>query len=146
MVPRNYAIAGGAAAAMATGILVALAQSQAIFVPYITPTTLHIDGLQEAYGLNGTAAFTVTAKGYGSNCHMLQVEVLHENGDRASYYKKADDCRFMTITHGPYNFTRPFSYGSEVMGKAGKYTIDIQFRDLVDNTEARLTKTFQMEK
>ena len=139
----KYAIAGGAAAA-ALGVFVALAQAHVIFVPYFTPATLRIEGLQQRYSVNGDATFTVTADGYGSNCHMLQVEILHE-GERAAYYRKADDCRFMEITHGRYNLTRTFDYGGEdVLGREGDYMLQVQFEDLVDGTRASATKTFQV--
>jgi hypothetical protein len=144
---KQYAIAaaaGGAAAVFA--IFVALAQTNAIAVPYFTPVALQVDGLKEKYAAGENASFAVTANGYGSNCHSLEVEATHnDNGERASYYNKEDDCRFMTITHGQYNFTRSFDYGSKVMGKAGMYTVDIKFKDLVDNKEARVTKTFEVK-
>ncbi|AIC14279.1 hypothetical protein [Nitrososphaera viennensis] len=142
---RQHAIAavGGAAAAV-FAMFVALAQTHVIAVPYFTPIALQVDGLKEKYAAGETANFAVTANGYGSNCHSLEVEAM-QDGQRASYYKKVDDCRFMTITHGQYNFTRSFDYGSEVMGKAGAYTVDITFKDLVDNREAHVTKMFEVE-
>ena len=139
-----YAIAAAAGgAAVVFAIFIALAQTQAIAVPYFTPVALQVDGLKEKYAAGEKASFSITANGYGSNCHSLQVEAT-QDGQRASYYKKEDDCRFMTITHGQYNFTRSFDYGSEVMGKAGLYTVDIKFKDLVDNREAHVTKTFEL--
>lgn len=139
---RIYAILGGAAA-IAFGIFVALAQAHVIFAPVFTPTVLHVEGLRQDYRVNGDASFLVKVSGYGSNCHMLQVEILDEEGERASYYRKADDCRFMTITHGPYNFTRSFEYGGEnVLGKEGSYKLDVQFEDLVDGSKASVTREF----
>jgi hypothetical protein len=147
MVRLVYAAAGVAVVGFA--IFVALAQSQAIAVPYLTPATLEIQGLQETYGLNGSANFTATVKGYGSNCHLLQAELLYlgtDSEERVSYYKKADDCRFMTITHGPYNLTRSFDYGGEnVFGKEGDYKLDVQFEDLVDGTKASVTRNLQVK-
>lgn len=141
-----YVAAGAAAAVFA--IIVALAQSFVIVVPYLTPVALEIWGLQEAYDLNGSANFTATVKGYGSNCHMLQAELLYLGGgseERVSYYRKADDCRFMTITHGPYNLTRSFDYGGEnVLGREGDYKLDVQFEDLVDGTKISVTKDLQI--
>lgn len=136
----KYAIAGGAAAA-AFGVFFVLAQAHVIYVPYFTPVHLWIDGLQERYGVNGSATFTVTVDGYGSNCHMLQVEVLR-GGERASYYRKADDCRFMEIVHGRYNLTRVFDYGELVLGTEGDYLLQVQFEDLVDGTRASATRQF----
>jgi hypothetical protein len=105
---------------------------------------LQVDGLKEKYTAGENASFSITANGYGSNCHSLQVETT-QDGQRASYYKKENDCRFMTITHGQYNFTQSLDYGSKVMGKAGSYTVDIKFKDLVDNREAQVTKMFDVE-
>lgn len=140
----KYAVAGGAVAA-AFGVLVALAQAHVIFVPYFTPAAIQVDGLQQTYALNGNATFTVTAKGYGSNCHMLQVEILRE-GERASYYRRADDCRFMEITHDRYDLTRSFNYGGEtVLGEEGAYELRVQFEDLVDGTKASVTRPFRVE-
>lgn len=139
----KYAIAGGAAAA-AFGIFVALAQAQVILVPYFTPAALEVQGLDDSYQVNGPAQFTVVAKGYGSNCHMLEVAATQE-GERVSYYKRADDCRFMEITHGRYNLTRSFEYGSEALGKAGQYTVDIRFEDLADGTRAVTSRTFEVQ-
>lgn len=139
----TIAIAGGAAAVTAFTIFVALAQMHAIAVPYFTPIGLQVDGLKEKYAAGEKASFSITANGYGSNCHSLQVEAM-KDGQRASYYKKEDDCRFMTIMHGQYNFTRSFDYGSEILGKAGLYTVDIKFKDIVDNREVQVTRTFEV--
>ncbi|MEO9294494.1 MAG: hypothetical protein ABI347_02725 [Nitrososphaera sp.] len=140
---RNYAVAGGITAVV-VAVFVFLAYSHVILVPHLSPTILEIHGLKDTYSINDKTSFTVTAKGYGSNCHMLQVEARGQNGERASYYKKADDCRFMTITHGPYNFTRSFEYGNEVLGTQGTYTLDIQFQDLVDGSGASQTRSFMV--
>lgn len=140
---RKYAVAGGAAAA-AFGVFVALAQAHVILVPYFTPAVLEVQGLEASYEADGPAQFTVTAKGYGSNCHSLEVQAVHE-GERVSYFKRADDCRFMEITHGQYNFTRSFEYGSEVLEKAGAYSVDIRFEDLVDGTKTETVRTFEVE-
>jgi len=142
-----YVAAGAAAAIFA--IIVALAQSHVIGVPYLTPAALEIQGLQETYGLNDSANFTAMVKGYGSNCHMLQAELLYLGGsseERVSFYRKADDCRFMTITHGPYNMTRSFDYGGEnVLGREGDYKLDVQFEDLIDGTKASATRNLQVK-
>ncbi len=139
---KVYAVAGGAGAA-AFAAFVALAQAHVIFVPYFTPAVLQVEGLQEEYNNGESASFTVSVKGYGSNCHMLQVEVLDEEGERASYYRRADDCRFMTIAHGQYNLTRAFDYDSStVLGRGGTYELDVQFEDLIDGTKASVKRTF----
>jgi hypothetical protein len=139
----KYAVAGGAAAA-AFGIFVALAQTHAILVPYFTPAALEVQGLADSYQTGEQARFTIVANGYGSNCHSLEVQAVHE-GERVSYYKRADDCRYMEITHGRYNLTRSFEYGGEVLENTGPYTVDISFEDLVDGTKAQASRTFQVE-
>lgn len=142
MARTTYAISGGAAAA-AFGVFVALAQAHVILVPYFTPAALEVQGLAASYQEGEQARFTVAAKGYGSNCHMLEVEAL-QGGERVSYFKRADDCRFMTITHGQYNMTRSFEYGSEVLQKTGQYTVNIKFKDLIDGTSAETIRAFQV--
>lgn len=141
MALREYAKYGGVAA-VAFAAFVALAQAQVLSVPYFTPATIRIDGLDDVYGASESANFVVTAKGYGSNCHMLQAELLHE-GERKSFYRKADDCRFMQITHGPYNFTRPFEYDSQVLAE-GAYKLDVVFEDLVDGKKATASRAFSV--
>lgn len=135
---------GGAAAAIAA-IFVLLAQWHIILVPSVSPTLLQVDGLKSEYSRGDKAIFSVTAKGYGSNCHLLQVQATDQNGERASFYKKADDCRYMVITHGPYNFTRSFEYGNEVLAKQGTYNIDIQFEDLKDGTKVSVTRSIAVQ-
>ncbi|WP_415283014.1 hypothetical protein [Candidatus Nitrososphaera sp. FF02] len=136
-------IAPAGAAAVAFGVFVALAQTHVIFVPYFTQAVLKVQELAGSYDIGEPVRFVVTAEGYGSNCHSLEVQAVHE-GERASYFKRADDCRFMEITHGQYNMTRSFEYGSEV-GQAGQYTVEIKFEDLVDGTKAVATKTFEVQ-
>lgn len=140
---KRYAIIGAAGAAAVFGIFVVLAQAHIILVPFFTPTILEVEGLRQNYRINDDANFVVKVDGYGSNCRMLQTEILLD-GERVSYYRKADDCRFMIITHGPYNFTRSFDYGSEVLGREGTYKLDVQFEDLVDGTKASAVRTFKV--
>lgn len=136
----RYGVIGGVAASTFI-IFAALAYMQVIFVPYFTPATLQIEGLRQEYNTGENMTFIVSVNGYGSNCHMLQVEALDQQGERVSYYRKADDCRFMTITHGPYNLTRTFDYdGEKVFGSESTYTLDAQFEDLVDGTRASTTR------
>lgn len=142
----RYAIYAAGAAIAVFAIFVTLAQVNAIAVPYFTPITLQVDGLKTGYAAGENATFAVTANGYGSNCLSLQVVTTHDDsGQRVSFYKKAEDCRYIPIIHGQYNLTRAFDYGSQVMGKAGKYTVDITFSDLIDNRQARLSKTFEVK-
>lgn len=139
MAGRKY-IAPAGAAVVAFGVFVALAQAHVIMVPYFTPAALKVQGLGDSYNSGEPVRFTVVAEGYGSNCHSIEVEATHE-GERVSYFKRADDCRFMEIAHGRYNFTRSFEYGSEV-GQAGRYTVDIKFEDLIDGAKAEKTEMF----
>lgn len=142
----KYAIAGAGGAVAVFGIFVALAQAHVIFVPFFTPAVLQVDGLREDYRVNEDISFTVSVDGYGSNCHSLQVEILDGDGERASYYRKADDCRFMEITHGQYNFTRAFDYGGEnVLSSEGTYKVDLQFEDLIDGIKVSTTRTLRVQ-
>lgn len=141
---RLYGITGAAAVVVALGVFVALAQVHAIHVPYFTPTKIELKGLEQTYPVAGDVAFTATVIGYGSNCHMLQAEILFE-GERKTFYKKADDCRFMDIASGPYNLTRSFEYGGkEVFGHKGAYDLDVRFEDLVNGNNASIRKTFNI--
>jgi hypothetical protein len=142
MTLREYAKYGGATAAI-FAVFVVLAQAQAISVPFFTPATVRVDGLVGSYAVNDNATFTVTAHGYGSNCHALQVEVTHDS-ERKSFFRKADDCRYMEITHGSYNFTRSFEYGGKVLDTKGEYKLDISFEDLIDGRKAALTRNFSV--
>ena len=142
MAVREYAKYGGITAAIFV-VFVVLAQTQAISVPFFTSTIVKVDGLGDSYGLNDDATFTVTAHGYGSNCHALQVEITHD-GERKSFYRKADDCRYMELTRGPYNFTRSFEYGAKVLDAKGEYKLDIRFEDQVDGKKASLTRNFSV--
>lgn len=142
MIASRYYILAGVSAFVLLIIVILLAQLQFIVIPYLTPTILEVQGLKDSYFINDRAVFNITLKGYGSNCHMLEVEAIHRGGERSSYYRKADDCRFMTIMQGPYNFTKSIEYGNEVLGKQGPYKIQIQFEDLVNHTKAAATKSF----
>jgi hypothetical protein len=140
----RYAVIAAAGAALSIfAVFVALAQIQSIFVPYFTPVRLQVDGLMEKYAQGQNGIFNITAAGYGSNCHSLEVQA--DYGDqRVSYYNKADDCRFMMITHGPYKYTRSFEYGTKIMGKEGTYTVNIIFKDLIDNKQVQTTRKFEV--
>lgn len=130
-------------------IFIVLALAQIIPIPYVTPTTIEITGISTRYPVNGTLTFAVKAKGYGSNCLGLEVQTVRQNStlgtERAAYYQKTDDCRFMTLKQGPYNFTRQFEYsGPVIMGKAGIYEIDAKFTDLVNGRIAKTSQKFNV--
>ena len=143
-------VLGAISTAIAFSIFMILAQTQTLSVPIFTPTTVLIEGLQEKYNVYETVNFVVKIEGYGSNCHQLEVstsilDAAHIN--RVAYYSKADDCRFMAITHGPYNFTKAFSYGGggAIFNKEGTYTIDATFNDLVDHHSVRVKRSFTIQ-
>ena len=136
-----------AAAVSAAGLLVfvVLAQAHVIFVPYFTPVTLQVEGLQTDYQVGQDVSFRVSVDGYGSNCHMLQVETLDNEGERISFYRRADDCRVMSISHGKYNLTRTFDYdGPTILANEGTYNLDVRFEDLIDGTKKSSTKSFSV--
>jgi hypothetical protein len=141
MASVKYVVA--AIAAIAFGVFVMLAQYHAILVPYFSPAKIEVQGLESAYRADAPIQFDVLVRGYGSNCHMLEIEAVHE-GQRVSYYKKADDCRFMEITQDKYNLTRSFEYKDQVLEKIGVYTINVRFEDLINQTNADMKKTFEV--
>jgi hypothetical protein len=139
---KVYAIAGGAGVAGFL-VFVVLAQTHTVFVPHFTPVVLKVDGLRTEYRVGEDVNFMVSVEGYGSNCHMLQVEALGVENERVSFYRRADDCRFMTITHGQYNMTRVFDYGGRtILDGEGTYNLYVQFEDLIDGTKTSTTRTF----
>lgn len=136
-------------AAIAFSIFAVFAQTQALYVPILTPTTMAFEGLQAKYRINDTLSYAIDVKGYGSNCHQLEVITTYNGAktNRVDYYSKADDCRFMTITHGPYNFTRSFSYGGKsIFGKEGNYTVDATFTDLIDHQITTSKRSFIVQR
>ena len=144
MTSRNYLVTG-AAASVAFVVFLILAQSNLILIPYLTPAIIETHGLNDRYTAGSMVTFSISVKGYGSNCHMLQAEVTNQTGGREYYYRKADDCRYMVITHGAYDLTRTFKYNSETLEEHGTYKLDIKFEDLKDGTQASTTRFFVVQ-
>jgi hypothetical protein len=138
----------GVASALAFGIFVGLAQTQDIFVHYFTPTSIEFEGLQDRYPMNGSMSYSISLKGYGSNCITFEAEVLREDSslpqgeERVAYYSQIQDCRKIDIALSQYNYTKSFSYsGHTVLGKPGDYRVDVTMSDQVTKqnyTENRL--------
>jgi hypothetical protein len=137
-------VVGGSFAAF--GFYIILAEAQLIFVPVFTPTTLSIDGVAASYPVNSSINYSVTVKGYGSNCLALKATITNEQSNsQVAFFRKADDCRYMTISYGAYNYTRSFSYqGNAVLGKAGDYLLHVEFTDEITGDKQVLDKTFKV--
>jgi hypothetical protein len=127
------------------GIFILLAQTHVIYAAYLTPIKLTVADLNTSYSTGQNATLTINVDGYGSNCHLLEVTTTNHDGEHVSYYKKADDCRFMEINHGPLNFAKSLTIDGRTLEKAGAYTVDITFEDLVDGGQAHTTTTFEVE-
>lgn len=133
-----------AAVAAAIGIFVAMAQAQAIFVPYLTPTRLEFSGLENEYPVNGTMNYSISLKGYGSNCIDFQAQVIREQGnERVAYFGEVQDCRKIEIAQGAYNYTKSFTYtGNTVLGVAGSYYVQVSVRDQITGQNHSEIRTF----
>jgi hypothetical protein len=137
-------VAAAAAAAVAFGAFVALAQAHAILVPYFTPARIEFEGLEDRYPVNGSMSYSVSLKGYGSNCIAFDAGIFREdrpNEERVAYYSQTQDCRTIEVSQGHYNCTRSFSYrGDTVLGKPGEYRVDVNVLDQITRqkyTESR---------
>ncbi len=128
--------------AIAFAVFIALASTQTIVVPYFTPTTIEFSGLEKEYPVNGSISYTVSVKGYGSNCAILKVVTIHDGADVA-FYRKADDCRYIEISYGPYNYTQNFSVdGPAVIGQAGEYVVQAEFEDQINGQKVVDSRSF----
>jgi hypothetical protein len=135
------------------GIFVALAQAQIIFVPYFTPTHIEFEGLHKEYPLNGSMNFSVSLKGFGSNCIAFKMEMLREASSAAggeeqvAYHNKIDDCRKMQISQGPYNYSQDFSYGGPVvLGRTGEYKVQVNVFDEITKQDSTSIQRFMVVK
>lgn len=141
----------GAAAAIAFGGFVALAQAHAIFVPYFTPTRIEFQGLQDRYPASGSMSYDISVKGYGSNCIAFKAEVLREDNSLAggqesvAYFNRIQDCRIINISQGPYNYSQSFSYGDIVLAKPGDYRVDVEVLDQITKQNHTDTRSFRVE-
>jgi hypothetical protein len=135
---RKPAMVASTIAAIAVGVFVALAQAHAVSVPYLTPTRVEFQGLEDRYPVNSSMNYAVSLKGYGSNCINFDAQLVRENyslpggTERTAYFDQTQDCRKINISQGPYNYTRIFSYsGSTILGKPGGYRVDVEVLDQI---------------
>lgn len=140
-------IGAGVVVAIIVGIFVAMAQAQAIFVPYLTPTHIEFQGLESKYPVNGTMNYSISLTGYGSNCIDFQAQVIRgQDNERVAYFGEIQDCRKIEIARGPYNYTKSFVYsGSTVLGIVGSYEIQVNVRDQITDQRYAETRSFVVE-
>jgi hypothetical protein len=138
---------------VAFGIFVALAQAQIIFVSYFTPTYIEFERLQKEYPLNGSMNFSVSLKGFGSNCIAFKMEMLRKESSAAgseeqvAYHNKIDDCRKIQISQRPYNYSQDFSYsGPVVLGKTGEYKVQVNVFDEITKQNSTSIQRFMVVK
>jgi hypothetical protein len=142
-VKKPAAISAGAAAAVAVGVFVALAQSHAISVPYLTPARIEFEGLNDLYPVNGSMDYSVSVRGHGSNCLDFQASVIREPDERVAYFGEVQDCRKIEIAEDPYNYTKSFSYtGATVLGRPGDYRIQVDVLDQITKQSFGETRPF----
>lgn len=134
------------------GVFVAIAQSYIIIVPYFTPTLIEFETLQERYPVNGSISYTVSLRGYGSNCIAFKVEMFREIGslsegrETVAYWSQIQDCRTIELAQGPYNYSKNFTYsGYTILGKPGKYQINVEVFDQITKQKSVSTKQFYVE-
>jgi hypothetical protein len=130
----------------------ALAQAQLIFLPYFTPTKIEFHGLEDQYPVNGSMTYTISLKGYGSNCIGFTAQTLRKESslpggeERVAYFSKTDDCRKISISQGAYNYTRNFSYsGDAVLGEPGDYRIEVEVFDQVTQQNLSDMRAFKVK-
>ena len=148
---RFIAIIAGATIASAFGIFIAIAQAQLVFVPFFTPTRIEIKGLESQVPANGSMAYTISLKGYGSNCIAFESGIFRENDslpqgeERVAYFGQKQDCRVIAISQGQYNYTKSFSYtGSAVLGKSGDYRVEVEVIDQITGQNYSERRSFSV--
>jgi hypothetical protein len=140
-----------AGATIAFGAFVAMAYAQVIFVPYFTPTRIEFEGLEDRYPVNGSISFSISLKGYGSNCIQFETQILREDSslresEKVVYYDQTQDCRKIDIVQGQYNYTKSFSYsGPTVLGKPGYYEVSVTVFDQITKQEIDQKSAFIVE-
>jgi hypothetical protein len=146
---KRFVMVAAAGAIAAFGVFVALAQAQAIFVSYFTLTHIEFEGLEDQYPVNGSMVYTISLKGYGSNCIAFEAEMLREDPsilggeEKVAYFKQIQDCRKINISHGPYNYSKDFSYGGNaVLGKPGDYRVEVTVLDQITGQKYVDTHSF----
>ena len=138
--------------AVAIGTIVVLSQAQIIFLPYFTPAKIEFQGLQDEYPVNGSMTYTVSLKGYGSNCIGFTAQTvrkegsLPKGGERVAYFSKTDDCRKISISQGAYNYSQSFSYsGNVVLGYPGDYRVEVAVYDEITGQNYREMRAFTVK-
>ncbi len=147
---RTIIIVAASSSAIVFTVFLALAQAQVIFLPYFTPTKIEFHGLEDEYPVNGSMSYTISLKGYGSNCigftaQILRIESsLPDGEERVAYFSKTDDCRKISISQGAYNYSQNFSYsGHVILGAPGDYSVKVDVLDEITGqnyTDVRLFK------
>src|SRR5439155_17375322 len=138
--------------AVAIGTIVVLSQAQIIFLPYFTPAKIEFQGLQDEYPVNGSMTYTVSLKGYGSNCIGFTAQTvrkegsLPKGGERVAYFSKTDDCRKISISQGAYNYSQSFSYsGNVVLGYPGDYRVEVVVFDEITKQNSMEMRAFRVK-
>ncbi|TLY09860.1 MAG: hypothetical protein E6K85_05005 [Thaumarchaeota archaeon] len=138
--------------AVAIGTIVVLSQAQIIFLPYFTPAKIEFQGLQDEYPVNGSMTYTVSLKGYGSNCigftaqTVRKEDSLPKGEERVAYFSKTDDCRKISISQGPYNYSQSFSYsGHVVLGHPGDYRVEVAVYDEISKQNSMEMRAFRVK-
>ena len=137
---------------VAIGTIVVLSQAQIIFLPYFTPAKIEFQGLQDEYPVNGSMTYTVSLKGYGSNCIGFTAQTLRKEDslpkgeERVAYFSKTDDCRKISISQGPYNYSQSFSYyGYVVLGHPGDYRVEVAVFDEITKQNSMGVRAFTVK-
>ena len=145
-------IVAASLSAVAIGTIVVLSQAQIIFLPYFTPAKIEFHGLQDEYPVNGSMTYTISLKGYGSNCIGFTAQMLHmdeslpKGEERVAYFSKTDDCRKISISQGPYNYSQSFSYsGNVVLGYPGDYRVEVAVYDEITGQNYREMRAFTVK-
>jgi hypothetical protein len=149
MMKKSFIIVVAPAAVAVFGLFIALAQAQVIFVPYFTPARIEFQGLEDQYFANGSMSYTISLKGYGSNCVALEAGIfrqddsLLEGEERVTYFSQKQDCRIIDISQGSYNYTKSFSYsGNTVLGKPGDYQVKVTVVDQISKEKHTEKRSF----
>ena len=145
-------IVAASLSAVAIGTIVVLSQAQIIFLPYFTPAKIEFHGLQDEYPVNGSMTYTVSLRGYGSNCIGFTAQTLRKEDslpkgeERVAYFSKTDDCRKISISQGPYNYSQSFSYsGHVVLGHPGDYRVEVVVFDEITKQNSMEMRAFRVK-
>ena len=87
--------------------------------------------------------YEISLKGYGSNCIAFEAEMVRGLSEQAAYYSQVQDCRKVEISEGSYNYAKSFAYsGPVVLGKPGKYQINVDVFDQITRQNHTDTRSF----